>query len=61
VRKQHAARHGETFKAPNKVNPTNTATRYEYRGRYVVQDDQTKEILQISEIDFKPNVLGNKK
>mgnify|MGYP002408714809 FL=1 len=50
---------GEQYLAPNKVNPGNTATRYEYKGRFVVQDDQTKEILQVSEYDFKPNKIGD--
>ncbi|MDH5722994.1 MAG: peptidoglycan-binding protein [Alphaproteobacteria bacterium] len=53
-------KNGKRHKAPNKVNPENTATRYEYRGRFVVQDDQTKEILQISgRGNFKPNILGD--
>lgn len=48
-------KYGKKYQAPNKVNPKNTATRYEYKGRYVVQDDQTKEILQISDKNFIPN------
>ena len=52
---------GRKYTAPNKVNSGNTATRYEYEGRFVVQDDQTKEILQVSgQGNFKPNVLGGK-
>jgi peptidoglycan hydrolase-like protein with peptidoglycan-binding domain len=39
---------GNAYKAPNNVNQGNTATRYEYQSRFVVRDDQTKEILQIS-------------
>ena len=55
-----AIKHGKKHKAPNRVNPNNTATRYEYRGRFVVQDDQTKEILQVSgRGNFKPNILGD--
>jgi Colicin E5 ribonuclease domain len=44
-------RNGEKIEVPNmprKDDPTATATRYEYNGRYVVRDDQTGEILQIS-------------
>lgn len=51
-------RSGEKFPAPNKVNPGNTATRYQDRrsGRFVVQDDVTKEILQVSgDEKFMPN------
>jgi Colicin E5 ribonuclease domain/Putative peptidoglycan binding domain len=52
-------KYGKKYSAPNKVNPSNTATRYEYKGRFVVRDDQTKEILQISgKNDFKANI-GN--
>jgi len=43
---------GEKFEAPNFSNPSNTATRYEYNGNYVVRDDQTREIIQIGEPDF---------
>ena len=50
---------GEKFPAPNKVNPENTATRYQMPGtnRFVVVDDATKEVLQVSEnsADFIPN------
>lgn len=45
-------KHGKRFEAPNnvriKIDPRSTATRYEYNGRYVVRDDQTGEILQVS-------------
>ncbi len=44
-------RNSEKFEAsnmPRKHDPTASATRYEYNGRYVVRDDQTGEILQIS-------------
>lgn len=37
-------KHGKRYKAPNlprKYDPSATATRYEYNGRYVVRDDQT--------------------
>jgi len=51
---------GKKFPAPNKVHPENTATRFEYEGRYVVRDDQTKEIIQISgHGNFLPNALGD--
>jgi hypothetical protein len=48
---------GGQFPAPNKVNPENTATRYQdpTTGRYVVRDDVTKEILQVSAPGFIPN------
>ena len=48
---------GKKYKAPNKVNPENTATRYEHNDRFVVQDDKTKEILQISDKNFIANKL----
>ncbi len=45
-------KNGRKIKAPNEVrkriDPRATATRYEYNGRYVVRDDQTGEIIQIS-------------
>ena len=44
---------GTRFKAPNKVNPANQAVRYEYKGRFVVRDETTKEILQISGNNFE--------
>ena len=54
-------RNGENFEAPNRVrieiDPRATATRYEYNGRYVVRDDQTGEILQISGDDFKRPII----
>lgn len=48
---------GEQFNAPNKVYPQNSATRYIdlNTGRYIVRDDVTGEILQISKDGFKPN------
>lgn len=48
---------GAKYPAPNKVNKGNTATRYEYEGRYVVKDDQTNEILQVGGEDFKRPVF----
>ncbi|MCB9988629.1 MAG: peptidoglycan-binding protein [Rhodospirillales bacterium] len=50
-------KYGKRYPAPNKVNKANTATRYEYKGRFVVRDDQTKEVLQISGRGFTPNKL----
>jgi len=47
---------GEQYPAPNYVNPGNTATRYQNidTGRFVVMDDVTNEILQISGEGFRP-------
>lgn len=39
---------GEQFEAPNLINPGNTATRYQLGDRFVVRDNQTKELIQIS-------------
>jgi hypothetical protein len=50
-------RYGKRYPAPNKVYPSHTATRYEYKGRYVVRDDINKEILQVSGPKFSPNKL----
>ena len=44
---------GGRHKAPNHVNPKNTATRYEYQGKSVVRDDVTKEILHVGDEGFK--------
>ena len=48
---------GEISAAPNKVYPSNTATRYTNpsTGRFVVRDDVNKEILQVSRDGFFPN------
>lgn len=43
---------GTKHPAPNNPNPNNPATRYEYKGRYLVRDEKTKEILQIGSRDF---------
>ena len=59
-------KNGEEFSAPNKVHPENTATRYHMPGtnRFVVVDDVTKEVLQVSEdsADFIHNqsIQGSK-
>ncbi len=51
-------KNGKEYKAPNDVrrnDPTATATRYEKDGKFVVRDDQTGEILQVSGLgDFRP-------
>ena len=39
---------GQEFPALNKVNPGNPAIRYELGGRFVVRDEVTRDILQIS-------------
>lgn len=49
--------YGKKYKAENKVNKENTATRYERNGKFVVRDDKTKEILQVSRPDIKPDIL----
>lgn len=58
-------RYGTPYPAPNKVNNTHTATRYEYNDKFVVVDDQTKEVLQVSgTVNFKANettIYGNLK
>ncbi len=51
-------RKGKQFSAPNMVNPANKAIRYQIRDkngnkRYIVRDEVTKEILQISGKKFK--------
>jgi hypothetical protein len=52
---------GEQYPAPNRVNPRNTATRYQdpSSGRFVVKDDVTNEILQISGPRFIPDTAPN--
>lgn len=50
-------KNGERFPAPNKVHPQNTATRFQLGDRYVVKDDVTNEILQLSGPDFIPNKM----
>jgi hypothetical protein len=47
-------RKGEPNKAPNSVNKSNTATRYELGNDFVVIDDVTKEVLQVSEPGYIP-------
>lgn len=57
----HTIQHGKRYPVPNKVNPGNTATRYEYKDRFVVRDDKTKEILQVSREDFYETKLMESK
>ncbi len=52
---EETLKYGKKFRAPNKINPGNKATRYEYNGRFIVRDEKTKDILQISDRNFKPN------
>ena len=54
-------KHGKEYNAPNDVrkhiDPDATATRYEKNGRFIVRDDKTREILQISDDNFIPKEL----
>jgi hypothetical protein len=50
-------KYGTRHRAQNKVNQGNTATRYEWNRNYVVQDDQTREILQVGRPDFDRNAV----
>jgi SPP1 gp7 family putative phage head morphogenesis protein len=45
---------GKKYPAPNKVNKGNTATRFQLKDRFVVKDDQTDQILQVSGDSFTP-------
>lgn len=51
-------KYGWRHPAPNKVNPQNTATRYEWNGNFVVRDDRTNEILQVGDAAFKRNIVN---
>ena len=42
-------KNGKPYNAPNKPNPTNTATGYKFNGSYVVVDDVTNEVIQLGE------------
>jgi outer membrane biosynthesis protein TonB len=48
-------KNGERSSAPNKVNPQNEAARYQQGDRFVVRDEVTREILQVSDDGFIPN------
>ncbi|HEY1096791.1 MAG TPA: phage minor head protein [Alphaproteobacteria bacterium] len=50
-------KHGQKFPAPNKVNPANKAIRYEYKGRYLVRDEVTKEVLQLAKPNFERPII----
>ena len=54
-------KNGKEYPAPNKIrekiDPKATATRYEKDGKFVVRDDQTGDILQISDEKFIPQDL----
>ena len=50
-------KYGKPYKAPNRVNKSNTATRYERDGNFVVVDDMTKEVLQLGEPHYAPDKL----
>jgi Colicin E5 ribonuclease domain len=47
-------REGKAHKAPNNVNRSHTATRYELGNDFVVIDDMTKDVLQVSEPGYIP-------
>lgn len=52
---------GKPYPAPNNLPGRGTATRYEYNGKYLVRDDQTKEILQLGDKNFyRPPIPGSK-
>ncbi len=48
-------KNGRRFNAPNKVNPNNNASRYQLGNRFVIRDEVTKQILQVSGDGFIPN------
>ncbi len=50
-------RYGKPYRAPNKPNPSRTATGYELDGNYIVVDDVTKEIIQVGEPGYIPDKL----
>lgn len=50
-------KNGKEYPAPNKPNPEHGATRYEKDGKFVVRDDKTGEILQVSGPRFIPEDL----
>lgn len=53
----YTIKNGKRFPAPNNVNPGNKAVRYEYNGRYVVRDEVTKSILQVSGPNFRRPIM----
>ena len=49
---------GKAIEAPHNIDKINgKATRYEYKGRFVVRDDKTGEILQISRDNIEPEII----
>ena len=48
-------KYGLRYRAPNKVNPGNTASLYEWGSNYLVQDNQTREILHLGDSKFIRN------
>ena len=50
-------RQGKPYRAPNKPFSPNTATGYELGGDFVVVDDITNEIIQVSEPGYLPEKL----
>lgn len=48
---------GEPYDAPNKVNPPNGATGYELGKDFIVRDDETGDILQVSRPGQVPEKL----
>ena len=56
----HTIKYGKPHKAPNKPFPANTATRYQLDDEFVVIDDITNEVIQVSRPTkggFRPNVF----
>jgi SPP1 gp7 family putative phage head morphogenesis protein len=50
-------RNGVAHRAPNNINKLNSATRYQLGDKYVVVDDVTNELLQVSGPGYEPNIL----
>lgn len=48
---------GKAYPAPNKVFESNTATCYVLDGKFVVVDDVTNEIIQVSAPGYVPDIL----
>jgi hypothetical protein len=48
---------GKAYPAPNKVFAPNTATCYIRDGKFVVVDDVTNEVIQVSAPGYTPDVL----
>ena len=52
---------GKKYPAPNDVNKANGATRFQLDNRFVVRDNKTKEILQVSRPKINPKLIEKKK